>query len=181
MKRRTEDSGPSSLRNVPRGTSEIAYYLNDWLFRAAFALLPGGMDSTEARAMLLAIALQESDLRERAQGGGGPARGFWQFERAGGVAEILRHKTTGPIMAHVCATLQYRADANTCHAAIEHNDVLATCFARLLLFVDPRALPSPIETQKGWNIYLANWRPGKPGPARWPSNFAEGWRIVKGV
>jgi hypothetical protein len=166
--------------------TELIWHLYERVLPDAFSLLPGQMDSREARAMLIAIGLQESDFNARRQGGRGtapgfgPARGFWQFEKMGGVAEILHNTTTGPIIKPICEMLLYDPTPATCHAAIEHNDVLATCFARLLLWVDPRALPSPIEVNKGWRIYNANWRPGKPHPEKWPECFAEGWRIVQG-
>ena len=46
------------------------------------------VDSPEAEVLLLAIATQESALRHRTQVGG-PARGYWQFERGGGLAGIM--------------------------------------------------------------------------------------------
>ncbi|MCV6902125.1 MAG: hypothetical protein NTT76_05400, partial [Achromobacter xylosoxidans] len=46
----------------------------------ALALLPAGMDTQAAHVMLLAIGLQESRFTHRQQIGG-PARGFWQFEK----------------------------------------------------------------------------------------------------
>ena len=48
--------------------------------RPALALLPAAMNTPQARCMLLAIGLQESRFVHRRQIGG-PARGFWQFER----------------------------------------------------------------------------------------------------
>lgn len=50
------------------------------------------MDSAAARCQMLAIGLQESRLQHRRQNGG-PARGFWQFEKGGGVKGILFHET----------------------------------------------------------------------------------------
>jgi hypothetical protein len=177
-----KDRGTEAEIEAPAGSEpdELVWFMDRQVIPAAFALLPGQMASREARALLLAIGLQESEFRARHQGGGGPARGFWQFERAGGVAEILTHKTTGPIIRPICEMLRYAPTMQACHAAIEHNDVLAACFARLLLWVDKRSLPTPLEEAKGWRMYVENWRPGKPGPGRWPANFAEGWRCVKG-
>ena len=68
-----------------------AEYLTD-VIPAALALLPPQMDTQEARAMLIAIALQESRLTYRKQIGG-PARGLHQFE-TGGVRAVLRHAAT---------------------------------------------------------------------------------------
>lgn len=167
-------------------TGELIWHVHERVVPAALSLLPAQMTSPEARAMLLSIGLQESAFNARRQGGRGtvagqgPARGFWQFERMGGVAEILRHQATGPLIKPIARMLLYEPTPIVCHAAIEHCDVLAACFARLLLWVDPRSLPTSIESAKGWDIYLANWRPGKPHPATWPAYFAQAWRIVRG-
>src|SRR5690606_35531315 len=56
----------------------------------AYALLPSRMDSDRATVMLLAIGLQESRFEHRRQIKG-PARGFWQFERGGGVRGVMTH------------------------------------------------------------------------------------------
>ena len=60
------------------------------VYAETMQLLPAKMDSPQARAMLKAIALQESRFEHRKQIGG-PARGFWQFEQGGGVRGVLNH------------------------------------------------------------------------------------------
>jgi hypothetical protein len=66
----------------------------------ALSLLPPRMDTPEARALVLAICLQESGgLYNRLQIGGGPARGYPQFEKGakakpGGVYALLNHPTS---------------------------------------------------------------------------------------
>jgi hypothetical protein len=159
--------------------TDLTWYLHQWVFPAAFAVLPGQMNSREARAMLLASGLQESGFAHRKQIGG-PARGFWQFEKDGGVKEILTSPETKALIVPICELLRYEPISLVCHEAITHNDVLAACFARLLLWRDPRALPSPIEADKGWAIYRANWRPGKPHPETWRQHFETAWSVVKG-
>lgn len=52
-------------------------------------LLPAKMDTPKARVMMLAIGMQESRFEHRKQIGG-PARGFFQFEEAGGVRGVLK-------------------------------------------------------------------------------------------
>lgn len=166
--------------------SELIWHIHDYTIPAAYGLLPGKMASREATAMLLAIGLQESAFNARRQGGRGttpgegPARGFWQFERAGGVAEILESEDTKEIIAPICRMFLFEPNRAVCHVAIETHDVLAACFARLLLWRDPRTLPSPIEADKGWKIYIRNWRPGAPHPATWARHFNRAWAIVKG-
>lgn len=165
---------------------ELLYHVNEHVLPSALSLLPATMSSREARAQLLAICLQETECDARRQGGRGtragigPATGLWQFERAGGVKEILSHATTGPIVKPICRLLLYSPTPAIVHAALEHNDTLAAVFARLLLWVDPRTLPTPIEHSKGWSIYLNNWRPGKPHPEKWKANFSQAWAVVKG-
>lgn len=153
--------------------------IRDFTFPAAFALLPQAMNRLEARAMLLSIGLQESQFEARRQGGGGPARGFWQFERGGGVTGVLGHPSTMEASAAVCAALCYTPTVATCYTAIEHNDVLACCFARLLLWTLPDRLPTRDQSDRGWAQYLHAWRPGKPHPASWADNFATAWAVVQ--
>lgn len=136
--------------------------------QAAYNILPAKFSSPEATNLLLAIGWQESRFEHRAQIGG-PARGFWQFERGGGVHGVLEHKATKVPIREVLLALKYPAnmDSATCWHAIEHNDVLAFCFARLLLYTLPPDLPSLEDSQNGWKQYIAAWRPGKPHPHTW--------------
>lgn len=142
--------------------------------RAAYKLLPIRLYSPEATQMLLAIGWQESRFEHRHQVGG-PARGFWQFEQGGGVKGVLEHKATKTLVRDALLDLKYPAnmDALQCHIAIEHNDVLAAVFARLLLVPLPKKLPALEDMQEGWRQYLAAWRPGKPHPKTW--GYAWDW------
>ena len=162
-------------------SDELIWHIHEHTIPAALALLPGRMDSPAARAMLLAIGLQESKFTHRLQVPSGIAHGFWQFEKNGGVKGVLDHPVTSPIVTPICELLCYYAVSSVCYEAIVHNDVLACVFARLLLWTDPRALPAEHEHGKGWDIYRDQWRPGKPHPEAWPANFFEGWRLVKGA
>lgn len=134
------------------------------------ALLPANMNTREARAMLLAIGLQESRFLHRRQIGG-PARGFWQFEmgRLSGLAGLFRLRTTSPHMAAVCAARGVRPDADAVYAQLERDDLLACAVARLLLWSDPQRLP-PAEADaadSAWATYIRTWRPGKPHRHTW--------------
>ena len=150
---------------------------------AAYSLLPPQMQSPAASALLLSIGLQESRFRARRQHVG-PARGFWQFERGGGVHGVLTHPATAVIAAHVLTELRYEhllereSKNHDVHAALEDNDVLAAAFARLLLWTVPAALPKPADPVGGWAQYLAGWRPGRPHPGTWHAFFAESWQLV---
>lgn len=145
---------------------------------AALALLPPTMTSPEAQAMLLAIGFQESRFATRRQIGG-PARGFWQFELAGGVAGVLTHPVTKPTIDHVLDELRYPPAASACYDAIEHNDVLAAIFARLLLYTAPARLPGPYDADRAWRIYEDTWRPGKPHHESWVNSYARAWALVE--
>lgn len=154
----------------------------DYLFRrvipAASDLLPDKMRSPQAAAMLLAITLQESGAAHRRQVGG-PARGFWQFERAG-VAGVRQHPATHDHLDAALRTLCYAPTTTTAvlQSAIADNDVLACVFARLLLWTLPDALPGSDDPDEGWRQYLAAWRPGKPHPGPWAERYRTAWGIV---
>lgn len=144
----------------------------------ALSLLPAAMDTPPARALVLAICLQESRLLYRRQIRG-PARGFAQFELGGGVTGVLTHSATRPLIERVLAELRYVPAASACYDAIEHHDVLACVFARLLLWTDAAPLPARDQADVGWDIYLRTWRPGRPHPDTWSGHFACAWAIVE--
>ena len=144
---------------------------------AAFALLPDRMDTRAARVSLIAIGLQESGLKDRCQklanGGRGPAHGLWQFERTGGVLGVLTHGTTRRHAFDVCKARGVPADSASVWTALEHDDVLAAVFARLLLWADAKPLPAEDDAEGLWKTYaLRTWRPGKPHPETWPAAYA---------
>lgn len=175
----TEPGRQARRQQAGPGTPELVVLMHDHIIPAALSLLPARMSSEGAEAMLLAIALQESEMAARVQGGGGPAHGFWQFESGGGVQGVLTHPLTRPHLLHACDVLCYRPPTRAAvYDAIVDNDVLACCVARLLLWTSPETLATRLEPGKGWRQYLSLWRPGKPGPARWPAAFAEGWRVA---
>jgi hypothetical protein len=131
--------------------------------------------SDDARRMLVAIALQESGpgLAARYQSSPGatpgPARGWWQFEQGGGVAGVLQHARSKDLAAKCCDVFTIVPAQAAVWRALEGHDGLATCFARLLLWTDPQAVPS--SQQAGWDCYQRNWRPGAPHPNNWPGNW----------
>lgn len=143
----------------------------------ALALLPTRMDTPAARAMLLAIGLQESRFVHRRQIGG-PARGFWQFEKGtrasrGGVWGVFLHAASKGHLGALCKARSVVCDPDAIYAALEYDDVLAAGVARLLLWTDPRALPAVGDADAGWSLYLRTWRPGKPHPQTWPDLYRQ--------
>ena len=149
-----------------------------YVLPAAFALLPSAMYSREAAALLLAIGLQESGFTARRQAGG-PARSFWQFELAG-VRGVLQHSKSRAAILGALEQLGYRNfETPELLDALEHNDILAACFARGLLWTLPFSLPAPEAPSGGWQLYLEAWRPGKPRPAAWEGHYADAWQWVR--
>jgi hypothetical protein len=130
--------------------------------------------SFQADVLLVAISGQESAWSARVQGGNGPARGFWQFEQGGGVTGVLKHPTTARMARDACAGLGISNLPHIVWAFLgrPEGDRLALAFARLLLWSDPRPLPAIDDPDDAYDYYVANWRPGAPGPDRWPSNHA---------
>ena len=133
----------------------------------AFALLPPGLDTPNARVQLLATGGQESNFTERRQLVGnppkpvGPAKSFWQAEQGGGMIRGVRQ----PPASKVLAAQLYKARGvppsdKAIWDAIEFDDVLAAGLARLLLFTDPSQLPALGDATGAWALYLRTWRPG---------------------
>lgn len=133
--------------------------------------------NNEARTLLLAIAMQESGplLAARYQNApsatAGPARGFWQFEKIG-VQGVLQHPKAGAVVNDVCGRLEVVSSTDAVWRTIEGHDRLACIVARMLLWSDPKPLPTSQED--AWQYYIRNWRPGKPHQNTWANN----WRIA---
>ena len=143
----------------------------------ALSLLPGRMDTPAAHVMLLAIGLQESRFVHRRQIGG-PARGFWQFEKGsrasrGGVWGVYLHPSSKDHLAALCKARSVACDPDAIYAALEYDDVLAAGVARLLLWTDPKALPPVGDADAGLALYLRTWRPGRPHPQTWPDLYRQ--------
>jgi hypothetical protein len=160
------------------------FHARDYTLPAAYALLPPRMQSDRASAMLLAIALQESDFQHRRQMPlrpgmpHGPARGFWQAEPIW-IEDVLTRASSRDHAAAVLQRLGYPdSRAAAIHAAVEHNDTLACAFARLSLWQHRDALPDQHNYEAGWRIYLAQWRPGRPHPAKWRGVFGVAHDLV---
>lgn len=158
----------------------------------ALLLLPAKMTSPQAELMLLAISLQESELKYRRQHGNGPARSLWQAEQGGGmVAGLLgfHNQDVQDLARGLCAVRGVPAQPRAVWEAIEHDDVLAAGLARLLLFTDPARLPGLGDEEGAWQLYLRTWRPGAftRGSAakraelrqKWAKNYAQALEVVR--
>lgn len=143
------------------------------VFPKAFALLPAAMNSLAAQVILLTIGLQESRFQFRRQLGNGPARGFWQFEEGNkvsraGVYGVMNHAASKDHMKRICAHFGVEFTTKAVWEALETNDVLACCAARLLMYTDAAKLPAVNDPDGAWKMYAERvWRPGKPHPQTW--------------
>ena len=138
----------------------------------------GEVQSPPAEVLMLAIAIQESALRHRTQVGG-PARGWWQFERAGGLAGVMDHARTRTHLAHFCEAVGLKHDLYALWDALPYSELLQVALARLLLWSDSRPLPALGDKEGSWSYYLRNWRPGKPGTARWGAAYDGAAELVR--
>lgn len=157
----------------------------------ALSMLPDRMDSPQARLMLVAIALQESGLRNRWQIIDasrpmlkGPARGLWEFEcgrqvSRGGCWGVFLHPASRFWLHELCEQRGCEFEPSAIWQALEVDDVLAAGVARLLLFTDPQPLPALDDRDRAWAFYIRCWRPGKPRPEKWPANHAAALAAVR--
>ncbi len=152
-------------------------YIANIVIPGSYCLLPVSMNSREASAMLLAIGLQESKFEYRRQIRG-PALSFWQAESGGGFRGLLSIHETRKIAREVLAVMAYGEPDPGDFQAIEDNDILACCGARLLLWTVPQALPSEGNADEGWTQYMLSWRPGRPHRQTWNECFARAWEAV---
>ena len=144
---------------------------------AAMALLPAHLTCAESKAMLIAIAMQSSQFSFRRELMGHD-RSFWALGAQTHIKVVAEHELTrGPIAA-VCDALCYDTSVFSAYMAVEHNDILACAYARLLLSLVPGKLPSRDQPQLGWDQYLAVWRPSHPRPEPWPVHFRRAWDAV---
>ncbi len=144
-----------------------ALHIDKTVLAPAMEYLPSRLDGPRARVPLLAICGQEANFHHRWQvvdrgrpEKKGPARGLWQFERGGGVRGVLTHAASRNMAASVCRDRGVEPAVDAVYEALSEDDILAACFARLLLWTDPAPLP-PIPTQSStFALYLRTWRPG---------------------
>lgn len=144
--------------------------INDTIISSGLSLLPKKFDTREARAMLLSIGLQESRFIHTSQIRG-PAKGYYQFERGGGYAGVLRHPATKDLAVQILANKGLSIKDGFTELSNDH--ALSTAFARLLLYTHPSKLPDLWSTDEvSWDYYVDVWRPGKPHRQTW-DNFRD--------
>jgi hypothetical protein len=130
-------------------------------------------ESDEARVLLMAIGLTESNFRARLQVPVAHARGFWQFEKNGGCAEFELAKELA-LFRKVATSWGFATTRAATWTAIGAGaDHLACLMARGLLWLDPSRLPPVGDVDAAYAYYLRRWRPGKPSPVRFRSAYAK--------
>ena len=161
-------------------------------FPLAFLSLPPALESKDAWRFLIAIALQEGRFDVRMQYGGGPARGWFQFERIG-VAEValnrhskrlLQDSLSGlglaPLAEALNGPVAVRNDAiDTLYQGLAFSESVAVVVARLALWRLPKALPGESDVEGAWVQYAVDiWRPGKPHRETWNSCWEYACKLV---
>lgn len=173
--------------------------VRDHAITPALALLPAAMGHLRAQVdvLMLTTHLQEDPGRSQCQlpsraGQCGPARGIWQFERAGGVAGVLRHHSSRDAAIAACRALGIEPTVDGVFDALPGQvDVIDAVFARLLFWTDPQPLPVLGDVEAAWQCYLRTWRPGaySRGDAvarrklrqKWGENYARVLEALQGV
>jgi hypothetical protein len=154
----------------------------------------GAAGGAAPAALMAAIGAQESKFAARDQlemgangmlvpGRPGPAMGFWQMEKAGGVRGVMRHPASRRAARELT---EATAALNNGRPAFDEEEIwlffgtvegdeLAAAFARLLLLTDPWPLPDPTpqNEETAWQYYLRVWRPGKPHRQFWAANWRD--------
>lgn len=120
---------------------------------------------------IVAVAYQESKLIARKQYGGGPARGFLQFEKMGVINDVAvrgRGLEFVEILSLPCPRPRNSTVATQAmYDAVTYNDMLG-----VWLFIDKYRLhrlrpPRSDAIEVKWEMYLATWAPGKPRRDEW--------------
>jgi len=133
--------------------------------------LPGGPNPA---ALIGAIGDHESGWSTRDQlevidgklvpGQIGPATGFGQFEKNGGVSGVMTHPASRNIAAWFIerAGLPFDKDAVWRSFVTVNGDELHVVFMRLLLLTDPQPIPTADSSSEeaAFRYYLRSWRPG---------------------
>lgn len=127
----------------------------------ALGYLPARMGKPNAIATVLTIGYQESDgYRTRLQYQGGPARGFWQNEKGGGVKGVMTHPASRDFAAMLCSVREVEPTVDAVYMALASDDVLASGMARLLLWTDAAPMATLGDAEGAFGIYIRVWRPG---------------------
>lgn len=139
------------------------------IVRPTLDLMPDKYRGARVDVMLLAIAGQESGLRQRRQLLGkmalGKGRGLWQMEPR--TAGLVYDNWTDVGLIQKKLGLRY---VDWPHW-LESDDRAGCMLARGDLWCNPEPLPNVDDDQAAWDYYIETWRPGKPRPTDWAANY----------
>ena len=135
--------------------------------------------SPHAGRLILAAAIQESDLMHRHQIGG-PAHGFGQEEPIG-AAEALRIDNS-ILRTRFLDRIGLPQDAVELHRALEWSEIGMVISARLKLWPISAPLPaSAFDEAVAWHQYKTAWKPGKPHRHRWQHSWSTACQAMTDV
>jgi hypothetical protein len=143
-------------------------------FAATVPTVPVTLD---VHVLLLAIAGQESDWNNIRQSGGGPGRGWFQFESET-CLEILENPATRLYAHAVCSALNVAATEFVVYSSLMTQPRLQVAFARLDLWANPHPIPKAGDQGAGWIYYDDTWRPGSPRPELWPDKYESAMKAI---
>lgn len=150
------------------------------VFEPALEYLPAKFRGVPAKVEMLSITQQESGLKYRIQQPNGPAKGLFQFEMGGGVKGVMTHPASMILANNACKALGVPWTQRDVYDALQFNDYLAVIFARLLLWTNPKPLPTLGDVQAAWDYYEGTWHPGKPHRDTWDAYYAKAVKAVAG-
>jgi len=94
---------------------------------------------------------------------------------------VLNHPASRTYALDVCADRGVDPTSAAVYARLEHDDVLAAAFARLLLWTDKPPLPPIGHAPAAWSLYVRTWRPGKPHRGTWDALYSRAVETVRAM
>lgn len=79
----------------------------------------------------------------------------------------------------MCSERDVEPSPSKVYDRLANDDVLAACFARLLLWTDKPPLPPVPHAPAAWSLYTRTWRPGKPHRGTWDALYAKAVATVE--
>lgn len=134
--------------------------------------------SSQARIQLLVTAGQETHWRNVQQSGGGPGRGYFQFEPET-CGLLLRNPASTGMVHMMCNAHGLAPTEEAIYGALLGQPLLQVGLARADYWCDPRPLAAYGDAAGAWITYKRDWGPGKPHPALWDGLYAESMKADK--
>jgi len=120
---------------------------------------------------IIAVSMQESGLVTRRQFGGGPARGYLQFEQYGVILDIVTRRNGSRFARMFNLTLNeymtLKETATELYVAVEYNDILGVMMMIDKYRLDHISIANDTTDDQRWDAYIKTWAPGKPRREHW--------------